>query len=405
MDRALKDPSHDPIPETFRYIPLTRILVGSYQRNVDEQQVQKLVRNWDEDSCEPITVNSVMQKDGEWYRVIDGQTRVEARRFRNDDRILARILHLDSIEDEARVFSQINSKRRAMTHYQLYHAMLIAGDEQVHHIDQITTAAGLRIANTGIKGGLVCTRALERTYRRFGPDVLSEALQTISAVWNGERDSLRGGLIEGIGVFIAIAGDRLDRKRLRSKLATITVSEIIRQAKAYSARPTISIEHMAKAIAFFYNHKTTTHRLDIDAELAAFAKKALTKEDLERIHPAGQSPAQKPSSKPAPQSAPAVRKTAPQTPPREGNLREVPPDREQAWHWASLAAEVLARIESRTASIPSIARQLCSKKNWRYPDSSERRAAFHNRIRYGIQTAGAPLGLSVNGQMVTMVRE
>ena len=62
----------------------------------------------------------------------------------------------------------------------------------------------------------------------------SESLRAIAEAWDGDPDSLRPGIIQGVIRFIALYKDEYKYSRLVKRLATIYPMKLVRDADAMS---------------------------------------------------------------------------------------------------------------------------------------------------------------------------
>jgi len=192
-------------PPTIEWRAIGDLLIdGEYQRRIDTQDAQRLIRSialdWDWRLCAPLTC---ARRDTGLY-VIDGQHRLEAARARGD------ILHLPcivstfgSVGEEAKMFVAVNHQRRTMAPIDKFRAAIAAGDERAIEIKQLIEGAGLIIAphsNSaswkplyfgqigGVRSALI----------KHGSKVVSDALTDLATAFPNESLRLAGRLMPGI---------------------------------------------------------------------------------------------------------------------------------------------------------------------------------------------------------------
>lgn len=133
-------------PPTEMWVTPGELLVdASYQRDLTDRSlrlIRKIVEAWDWRRFKPPVV--AMTDAG--FECIDGQhTAIAAASHPAIDRIL--VVVVDATEQAARASAFIghNRDRLAMTPTQLHNAAVVAGDADAVVIQQVTTAAGIRV--------------------------------------------------------------------------------------------------------------------------------------------------------------------------------------------------------------------------------------------------------------------
>ena len=126
-----------------REIPSNLLLTGQgYQRTVQEKDLAKLLREWDNRVLEPLLVSF---RDGKYY-VIDGQHRLAAIRRMNDGKdaiIPCTVLTGLTYEDEADLFYRIDAAKRRLSAAQATKALVEAEtDPEVNEVLRLLKDAG-----------------------------------------------------------------------------------------------------------------------------------------------------------------------------------------------------------------------------------------------------------------------
>jgi hypothetical protein len=107
-----------------------------------------------------------------------------------------------------------------------------------------------------------CVGALKNVYLSYGPKVLRDTLNTITAIWGQEdRAGLMGTMVNGVGEFLAEYRD-VDFKRLREVVgAKYTPTQLQGAAKAYRSLHGGSASTSIKAMLVnTYNDRLRTKR-------------------------------------------------------------------------------------------------------------------------------------------------
>ena len=103
----------------------------SYQSPVKENQVKRILKNFDKDSLDAITVN--LRPNG-FYYIIDGQHRVEVLKRLNISTVPAKIHVGLSLEEEAKLYRNINT-RPTKSPNSIAKADITQGDENAELIN------------------------------------------------------------------------------------------------------------------------------------------------------------------------------------------------------------------------------------------------------------------------------
>lgn len=191
----------------LQWAPLELLALDpTYQRSISNRASQRLIRNiakdWDWNLCLPLVA---ARRPGQVeFFVVDGQHRLEAAKLRDDIRQLPCVLaDYGSPEEEAKSFVQLNQQRRPLNALEIFRAALASGDAQAVHIDQLIRDAGLKLAlhaATGqMKPGEISNiGGINRSYRKWGGEIVGQALTVMSTAWEGQRLRFAGTLFGGI---------------------------------------------------------------------------------------------------------------------------------------------------------------------------------------------------------------
>jgi hypothetical protein len=127
----------------------------------------------------------------------------------NDEKVLMCLVTIvDSVAEEALIYSTCNYKRRAHSHVDIIKSRKTAQDEKVAHFFKIAEDRGLEIATTAYGRAAYPTikavSAVESIYDRFGPEVLDRTFQLIAHTSPGWRcvEGLQTDMLQGIALFV-----------------------------------------------------------------------------------------------------------------------------------------------------------------------------------------------------------
>ena len=197
------------IPALQYLLPRQLEIDAAYQRSLDSEQSQQLVRaiaqHWNWDLCQPLVV--ARRPDGKLY-VIDGQHRLAAARLRGDiPQLPAVVVQYDSVEDEAASFVLLNQQRKPLSKLDLFKAAVASGDNIASSIVQAMDEAGIRLAPhsnyTAWKPGMVSNiGGIEACWKGRGALVTGLALKALAQGFEGQVLRYAGTIFPGIAALI-----------------------------------------------------------------------------------------------------------------------------------------------------------------------------------------------------------
>lgn len=223
---ATVDPQTD-WPYRFELVPLDELHVdAAYQR--------PLTTFWKKvhEDFNPALVGTliVSEKSDGTKNVIDGQTRLTA--MREQGLLVAPCLVYERLSQsqEARLFSDLQTKRRAMRSYDRFRAQMVAKEPAALEIAKIVKAIGFELDVEEVPGKTIkAIAALEKAYR-VDPDHLADVLEILRDIWGTDNsDAVNALMITGMSTFL-LQQDRIDRDRLISRLKDVTPKLIINRS-------------------------------------------------------------------------------------------------------------------------------------------------------------------------------
>lgn len=208
---------------------------AEYQRKLQMGKVKQMVAEFN-----GIIVNppKVSYRDGR-YIVIDGQHTIVGLKTLNggnDLPILCRVYVGLTKEEEALVFAQQTGASTPLSAGAKLRAKLVGQDAESHAFLAATEAAGLQLGTDHVRANrkIICVSTALKEFRQYGPDIYNEGLRAIAEAWDGDPDSLRPGIIQGVMRFIALYKDEYKYDRLVKRLATVYPMKLVRDADAMS---------------------------------------------------------------------------------------------------------------------------------------------------------------------------
>lgn len=146
---AIQKSFADTIPETAR-VPLNKLYIPvRYQRALEGSQslssIEHIQRNFNWAEFGTLLVCKTSPKD-EKYGVIDGQHRFRAAELRDDiAEVPCCIISPRPIEEQAKIFLNVNSRRVPLNAFQLHRAALVAQDPIALEIERVCKEADVVI--------------------------------------------------------------------------------------------------------------------------------------------------------------------------------------------------------------------------------------------------------------------
>jgi hypothetical protein len=196
----------------------------------------------------------VSERDDGTY-VIDGQTRLAGMAANDEPAAPCLVYHGLTREDEAKLFADLQTKRRGMATYLRFRASLVAKDPEALAIQGIVQGEGFELGVDETAHTVKSIAALEAVFRK-DPALLRRVMGTIAATWTDPATEARasGDLIRGLALFFE-RERHVDDERLVNRLSAITPRMLRHRANALqegagggSGRP----GYMADAIVGIY---------------------------------------------------------------------------------------------------------------------------------------------------------
>lgn len=216
-------------PYRFELVPLEHLFIDAdYQRPLTSF-VDQIAAEYD-----PALIGTliVSERGKRKFAIVDGQTRSEAMRRNNEPEAPCLIYSGLTREQEAELFADLQTKRRAMATYLRFRAALVAKKPEAVAIAEIVTGAGFELDVNETPHTVKAIAALEKVYRR-DPDLLGTVMAVIAGAWPNPDTEARtsGDIIGGLAIFLSRERN-VDLERLIEKLAATEPRTIRHRAHA-----------------------------------------------------------------------------------------------------------------------------------------------------------------------------
>jgi hypothetical protein len=236
----------DPGPKPDLYwLPIDKLDVDpAYQRTLDTKASQKLIQKIADGfrwiSFQAILATPVGQGDKKRWLIIDGQHRVAAARLRTIENVPAIVVAEASQSEQAAAFVGANKDRVPVSAQALFHARLVAGDEECRDVAQICAVAGIQLYrhNMAAKqfkpGWTAAIPAMLTARRKYGAAVAAEAISAVAECFGTIPAGLRSPFFLAAAKFMADGGSPAT---LRTGLRKLGIAGLDRIAAGLAALP------------------------------------------------------------------------------------------------------------------------------------------------------------------------
>lgn len=243
-------------PGVDRELHTNRLTSGlPYQRPVEQKEVDRLIREWDERLLEPVIVSF---RDGKFY-VVDGQHRISAMRKMNGGNgimINCKVYSGLTYEQEAAFCYKLDKAKKRLSLSQATNALAESGENaEITEIRQLTENCGFVWAlgkSRGKTGEIVSTRALVNAYRLLGGVAFVRMMNLLWDTWEGDPRSLTAAILSGMALFVKTYETEINDKTFVSRLSQADPDEINRRGRADFSTSSVALRY-ARVILEKYN--------------------------------------------------------------------------------------------------------------------------------------------------------
>ena len=130
-------------------------------------------------------------------------------------------------------------------------AKLAGQDAESHAFLAATEAAGLQLGTDHARANhkIICVSTALKEFQQYGPDIYTEGLRAITEAWEGDPNSLRAGIMQGVMRFIALYKDVYGYERLVKRLATVYPMKLVRDAGRHERRGVVQTGRFKSVIS------------------------------------------------------------------------------------------------------------------------------------------------------------
>lgn len=206
-----------------------------YQRHLNASRVKRIAAEFDERIA---NAPKVSYRDGHYY-VFDGQHTIAARKLLNNNadlNIVCKVYSGLTEQEEALLFAQQTGISAPLTAGAKLRAKIHGGDPEAIAFQSATQRAGFGLSfnQSHAKWKIACIATAFGEYRQHGERIYTEALRVLAEAWEGDIDSLRSEVVQGVVRFIALYDHEYDPVRLIRQLKRTSPVTIYRSGQAMS---------------------------------------------------------------------------------------------------------------------------------------------------------------------------
>lgn len=209
---------------------------GTYQREPNKKRIKKIATEWDNAKANLIHVSQ--RQDG--YYVIDGNhTRLAYEKI-GGEKIACRVHKGLTIQDEARLFSELNSSQKKPSFNEVLRAKAAANSSLESSYLKLLDEANIKyVFTSGAHGcAIKCHQALLQVYKTTTQEIMLDAFRTAKLAADGREIFYQSGYFTGLCSLI-VKHQEIDRERLVEKVRKATASQIREIAEKFKG-PIIS---------------------------------------------------------------------------------------------------------------------------------------------------------------------
>ncbi len=222
-------------PAVLRMLSTSKLISGlPYQRPIDERNVEKLIREWNNAVLDPLVVSF---RDGRFY-LVDGQHRVSAMRKMNggnDLMVMCKIHRGLTYEDEADLCYRLDQSKTRLTLAQSTRALNESGKnvelQDIHRLIERNGFTWIHGKKYARPHEIIATQTVINAYRLLGSTDFSRMLDLLNKVWHGDPYSLSGAFISGMALFLKTYRAELKDHIFIRRMSGVAPEDIIRDGK------------------------------------------------------------------------------------------------------------------------------------------------------------------------------
>lgn len=241
----------------YSWVKTSELKIERYNRSIDIAYAKSIAADYKDAIFGTIVVS---QRDGTYY-IIDGQHRVYAANAIGLPHVHCEVHEGLAYEDEATLFVALNRNRKGLCTYDYIKGLYEAGDPVVIGMYNTAEAAGFQVSKQVGTGKIAATRSLMNLYKKCGQETTGEILTVLRLAWAGDKDSLKGDMLDGMRSLFTEYGSEIDSDRLAAKLNAYMPTRILAEADADPSGG-MKRTRIARALLKHYNNRLQNKLVD-----------------------------------------------------------------------------------------------------------------------------------------------
>lgn len=231
-----------------------------YQRNLNQVWVKRICDHWDFDRVRTPWVS--MREDGSLY-IVDGQHTVAAWQIMcgPNTPILCKVYRGLTYDEEVTMFLNQAKDVHPVSKLTLLNSMYQTGDVDVNDMVRAASEAGVEVkfeSGGPAFGRCVAAVALYQMWKTLSRRDFVEALQVITAAWQGQKESYAAGIIKGMTNIYKKYKGQFKPIEMRKALSKNSPNYYIREAKDMVGSEAVRYE---KLFLRAYNGRKSANKL------------------------------------------------------------------------------------------------------------------------------------------------
>ena len=235
----------------FEQIPIKNLVSSQkYQRGLSRANIQKAAADFNVYQINPVKVS---RRDGINY-VFNGQHTIEIVALVSGSRetpVWCMIYDDLNYEHEADIFANQMKYVKNLQPLEIFNANIEAKNEEQLIIKDLVESYGLKIGGKKEPGDIYAVSALQNIFRKYNYHVLDRTLSIIIATWEGDSYSFSANILNAVAKLIVTYKEELDDEIFKDRLGSISIRQLIREAKDFHAGSL----GFAEAMVIEYNGK------------------------------------------------------------------------------------------------------------------------------------------------------
>ena len=235
----------------FEQIPIKNLVSSQkYQRGLSRANIQKAAADFNIYQINPVKVS---RRDGINY-VFNGQHTIEIVALVSGSRetpVWCMIYDDLNYEHEADIFANQMKYVKNLQPLEIFNANIEAKNEEQLIIKDLVESYGLKIGGKKEPGDIYAVSALQNIFRKYNYHVLDRTLSIIIATWEGDSYSFSANILNAVAKLIVTYKEELDDEIFKDRLGSISIRQLIREAKDFHAGSL----GFAEAMVIEYNGK------------------------------------------------------------------------------------------------------------------------------------------------------